>query len=105
MLLFSNVNMIKICAKTCFPCIPVWKWQSYFTINFWVKSIFKVYMFVVYCYLYQITHNILTFSSVVHYQFRFESSPLKPLGQINRSLVGSIYRRFSMMIAHFVLIC
>jgi hypothetical protein len=23
MLLFSNVNMIKICAKTCFPCIPV----------------------------------------------------------------------------------
>jgi hypothetical protein len=31
------------------------------------------------------------------------SSPLKPLGQMNRKkLVGSIYGRFSVKIAHFV---
>ena len=30
------------------------------------------------------------------------SSPLKPFGQMNRSLVGSIYGRFSIKIAHFV---
>jgi hypothetical protein len=29
-------------------------------------------------------------------------SPLKPLGQLNRNLVGSIYRRSSIKIAHFV---
>ena len=29
-------------------------------------------------------------------------SPLKPLGQMNRNLVGSIYIRFSMKIAHIV---
>jgi hypothetical protein len=34
----------------------------------------------------------------------YESSPLKPLGQMNRNLVGSIYGRSSMKIAHFVLI-
>ena len=32
----------------------------------------------------------------------FESPPLKPLGQINRSMAGSIYGMSSMMIAHFV---
>ena len=31
-----------------------------------------------------------------------KSSPLKPLGQINRNLVGSIYGRSSIKIAHFV---
>jgi hypothetical protein len=33
-----------------------------------------------------------------------KSSPLKPLGQMNRNLVGSIYGRSSIKIAHFVLI-
>jgi hypothetical protein len=31
-----------------------------------------------------------------------ESSPLKPLGQMNRKLVGSIYEKSSINIAHFV---
>jgi hypothetical protein len=31
-----------------------------------------------------------------------KSSPLKPLDQMNRNLVGSIYGMFSMKIAHFV---
>jgi hypothetical protein len=31
-----------------------------------------------------------------------KSSPLKLLGQMNRNLVGSIYGRSSMKIAHFV---
>jgi hypothetical protein len=31
-----------------------------------------------------------------------KSSPLKPLGQMNRNLVGSIYGMSSMKIAHFV---
>jgi hypothetical protein len=31
-----------------------------------------------------------------------KSSPLKPLGQMNQNLVGSIYRMSSMKIAHFV---
>ena len=31
-----------------------------------------------------------------------DSSPLKPYGQMNRNLVGSIYGRSSMKIAHFV---
>jgi hypothetical protein len=33
-----------------------------------------------------------------------KSSSLKPLGQMNRNLVGSIYGMSSMKIAHFVLI-
>ena len=33
-----------------------------------------------------------------------KSSPLKPLCQMNRNLVGSIYGRFSIKIAHFVTI-
>jgi hypothetical protein len=33
-----------------------------------------------------------------------KSSPLKPLGQMNRNLVGSIYRMSSMKLAHFVAI-
>ena len=41
-----------------------------------------------------------------HRQFLFliskKSSPLKPLCQMNRNLVGSIYGRFSIRIAHFV---
>jgi hypothetical protein len=43
-------------------------------------------------------------SSVVCYLFTFESSPLQPLGQMNRHLAGMIYRRSSIKIAHFVLI-
>jgi hypothetical protein len=31
-----------------------------------------------------------------------KSSPLKPLGQMNRNMVGSIYRMSSLKIAHFV---
>jgi hypothetical protein len=31
-----------------------------------------------------------------------KSSPLKPLGQMIRNLVGSIYGKFSVTIAHFV---
>jgi hypothetical protein len=31
-----------------------------------------------------------------------KSSTLKPLGQMNRHLVGSIYGRFSIKIAHFL---
>jgi hypothetical protein len=31
-----------------------------------------------------------------------KSSPLKPLGQMNQILVGSIYGRSSVKIAHFV---
>jgi hypothetical protein len=31
-----------------------------------------------------------------------KSSPLKPLGQMNRTMVGSIYGRSSIDIAHFV---
>jgi hypothetical protein len=34
-----------------------------------------------------------------------EYFPLKPLVQINGNLVGSIYGRSSIKIAHFVLIC
>jgi hypothetical protein len=33
-----------------------------------------------------------------------KSSLLKPLGQMNQNLVGSIYGRFSIKSAHFVLI-
>jgi tRNA(Met) C34 N-acetyltransferase TmcA len=32
-----------------------------------------------------------------------KSSPLKPLGQMNRNLIGSIYGRASVKIAHFLL--
>jgi hypothetical protein len=35
----------------------------------------------------------------------FKSSPLKPLGQMNRNLVGSIYGMSSIKNAHFVPIC
>jgi hypothetical protein len=31
-----------------------------------------------------------------------DSSPLKPFGQMNRNLVGSIYGKFSVTIAHFI---
>jgi hypothetical protein len=34
-----------------------------------------------------------------------KSSPLKPLSQMNRHLVGSIYGRSSIKIANFILIC
>ena len=35
----------------------------------------------------------------------WKSSPLKPLGLMNRNMVGSIYGRSSIKSAHFVLIC
>jgi hypothetical protein len=35
---------------------------------------------------------------------KLDSSPLKPFGQMNRNLVGSIYGKSSVVIAHFVLI-
>jgi hypothetical protein len=41
-------------------------------------------------------------ASTVCKLFTFESSPLKPLGQMNRNLVGGIYRRSFITIAHFV---
>jgi hypothetical protein len=34
-----------------------------------------------------------------------KSSPLKPKGQMNCNLIGSIYGRSSIKIAHFVPIC
>jgi hypothetical protein len=37
-------------------------------------------------------------------RFKKKSFPLKPLGQMNRNLVASIYGKSSLMIAHFVLI-
>jgi hypothetical protein len=33
---------------------------------------------------------------------KFDSSPLKPFGQMNRNLVGSIYGKSSVVIAYFV---
>jgi hypothetical protein len=33
---------------------------------------------------------------------KLDSSPLKPFGQMNRNLVGSIYGKSSVVIAHFV---
>jgi hypothetical protein len=36
--------------------------------------------------------------------FFLDSSPLKPFGQMNRNLVGTIYGKSSVRIAHFVLI-
>jgi hypothetical protein len=33
-----------------------------------------------------------------------KSSPLKPLGQVNQNMVGSIYSKSSIKIAHFVAI-
>jgi hypothetical protein len=39
---------------------------------------------------------------VSDWQIFFKSSPLKPLGQMNRNLVGSLYGRSSIKIAHIV---
>jgi hypothetical protein len=36
-------------------------------------------------------------------QIFFDSSPLKPFGQMNQNLVGSIYGKSSVAIAHFSL--
>jgi hypothetical protein len=36
---------------------------------------------------------------------KLDSSPLKPFGQMNQNLVGSIYGKSSVVIAHFVPIC
>jgi hypothetical protein len=41
-------------------------------------------------------------ASVVRWLFTFSSSPLKPLSQMNWNLVGSIYGRSFIKIAHFV---
>ena len=39
---------------------------------------------------------------VSDWSFFFKSSPLKPLGKMNRNLVGTIYVRFSVKFTHFV---
>jgi hypothetical protein len=46
-----------------------------------------------------------TGNSCFWYANFLKSSPLKPLGQMNRNLIGSIYGRSSIKIAHFVPIC
>jgi hypothetical protein len=43
-----------------------------------------------------------TGNSVSDWLISKKSSPLKPLGQMKRNLVGSIYGRSSIKIAHFV---
>jgi hypothetical protein len=45
---------------------------------------------------------ILFKNAVISIQILNKSSPLKPLDQMNRNLVGSIYGRSSVNIAHFV---
>ena len=50
----------------------------------------------------QLTNMATTGNSCFWLADFFKSSPLKPLGQMNRNLVGSIYGRSSIMIAHFV---
>jgi hypothetical protein len=39
---------------------------------------------------------------VSDWPFIFKSSPLKPLGKMNRILVGTIYVRSSVKVTHFV---
>jgi hypothetical protein len=49
-----------------------------------------------------ITHMAATVNSSFWLADFWKSSPLKPLGKMNRNLVGSIYGRSSIKIAHFV---
>ena len=49
-----------------------------------------------------LTNMATTGNSCFWLAYFFKSSPLKPLGQMNWILVGSIYGRFSIKIAHFV---
>ena len=53
---------------------------------------------------YPLTNMITTGNSCFWMANCFKSSPPKPLGQMNRNLVGSIYGRSSIKIAHFILI-
>ena len=46
--------------------------------------------------------NMATIGNSCFWLGDFFKSPLKPLGQMNRNMVGSIYRRFSIKNAHFV---
>ena len=49
-----------------------------------------------------LTNRATTGNSCFWLAYFFKSSPLKPLSQMNRSLVGSIYGRFSIKIANFI---
>jgi hypothetical protein len=55
---------------------------------------------------YQVSVHLASEISVFKMQLSLQisktTSPLKPLGQMNRNLVGSIYGRSSVKIAHFV---
>ena len=65
----------------------------------------------IYMYIYVLAHLAKGNVSFCHHLasvvcrpslFTFQSSPLKPLSQMNSNLVGSIYGRSSITIAHFV---
>ena len=49
--------------------------------------------------------NMATTGNYCFWSADFLKSPLKPLGQMNRNLVGNIYGRSSIKTAHFVPIC
>jgi hypothetical protein len=52
----------------------------------------------------QLTNMAITGNSCFWLDDLKKSSPVKPLGQMNRNVVGSIHGRSSIKIAHFVLI-
>jgi hypothetical protein len=49
-------------------------------------------------------NNMATTGNTCFWLVDFKKSSLKPLDQMNRNLVGSIYGRSSIKIAHFILI-
>jgi hypothetical protein len=49
-----------------------------------------------------LTNMAATCNSCFWFANFFKYSPPKPLGQMNRNLVGSIYGRFSIKLAHFI---
>jgi hypothetical protein len=51
------------------------------------------------------TNMATTGNSCIWLAYFLTSSPLKPLSQMNRNLVGSIYGRSTIKIANFILIC
>ena len=68
----------------------------------WLKShlpVTPLYWYVNVAVYVNLCHHL---ASVVCCLFTFEYSPLKPHGQINRILVGSIYGRTSIKTANFV---
>jgi hypothetical protein len=52
-----------------------------------------------------LTNMAATGNSCIWLAYFKKSSPLKPLGQMNRNLVGSIYGRSSIKIVNFIPIC